>query len=101
MKRRIVEALVEGVRANTVERWGVQESEITITYRFSQPDEPATLVLPRSHRPSTRNRIPDKLETLGDHILRRRLALKLLQLQAAEQLGVDKTSVRNWERNHT
>jgi transcriptional regulator with XRE-family HTH domain len=38
---------------------------------------------------------------MGDHLLRRRLALKLLQRQAAEQLGVDKTSVHNWERNHT
>jgi site-specific DNA recombinase len=75
MRRKIVEALVESVQANTLERWGVQETEITVTYRFSQPSEPAPLVLPRSHRLSTRNRIPEKLETIGDHLLRRRLAL--------------------------
>jgi transcriptional regulator with XRE-family HTH domain len=100
MKRRIVEALVEGIQANTIERWGVQESEITITYRFSQPSEPAPLVLPRSHRLNTRNRISEKLETVGDHLLRRRLALKLLQHQVAEILGVDNTSIHNWERNY-
>jgi hypothetical protein len=35
-KRRIVEILVERVQADTVERFGVQQSEITIIYRFSQ-----------------------------------------------------------------
>ena len=54
LKRRIVEILVEKVEANTIERWGVQQSEITINYRFSQPDEPAALVLPRSHRLNNR-----------------------------------------------
>jgi transcriptional regulator with XRE-family HTH domain len=101
MRRKIVEALVESVQANTLERWGVQETEITVTYRFSQPSEPAPLVLPRSHRLSTRNRIPEKLETIGDHLLRRRLALKLLQREVGEILGVDKTSIYNWERNYS
>jgi site-specific DNA recombinase len=101
LRRRIVEVLVEKVQADTVERWGVQHSEITITYRFSQPNEPAALVLPRQHRLSSRNRVPEKLETLGDHLLRRRLTLKLLQRQAAEQIGVDKTSFHNWETNRT
>lgn len=31
LKRRIVEILVERVEANTIERWGVQQSEITIS----------------------------------------------------------------------
>ena len=101
LKRRIVEALVEKVEANTVERWGVQQSEITISYRFSQPDESAALVLPRSHRISTRNRVPDQLNTIGDHLLRRRLMLKLLQKDVAEQIGVDKSSIGNWELNRT
>ena len=101
MKRRIVEILVERVQADTVERWGVQQSEITIEYRFSQPDEPAVLVLPRSHRIASRNRVPEKLETIGDHLLRRRLTLKLLQREVAEQLGVDKTSICNWENNRS
>ncbi len=101
MKRRIVEVLVEKIEANTVEKWGVQQSEITITYRFSQPNEPVPLVLPRAHRLSSRNRVPEKLETIGDHLLRRRLTLKLLQRQAAERIGVDKTSFRNWETNRS
>jgi transcriptional regulator with XRE-family HTH domain len=92
---------VEKVEANTVERWGVQQSEIVITYRFSQPDEPAPLVLPRSHRLNSRNRSPEELNTLGDHLLRRRLVLKLLQRQVAEQLSVDKASIVNWEGNRT
>ena len=29
------------------------------------------------------------------------MMLKLLQRDVAEQLGVDKTSVHNWEANHT
>ena len=101
LKRRIVEILVEKIQANTVERWGVQQSEIIINYRFNQPNEPAALVLPRSHRLANRNRSPEQLNTLGDHLLRRRLTLKLLQRQVAEQLGVDKTSIYNWETNRT
>lgn len=95
LKRRIVEILVETVEANVVERWGIQQSEITIRYRFSQPSEPAPLVLPRSHRLNNRKQPPEKLNTLGDHLLRRRLVLKLLQRQVGEQIGVDKTSIAN------
>ncbi len=101
LKRRIVEILVERVEANTVERWGVQQSEITISYRFSEPDEPAALVLPRSHRLNSRNRSPEELNTIGDHLLRRRLVMKLLQRQVAEQIGVDKASIYNWEGNRS
>jgi site-specific DNA recombinase len=101
LKRRIVEILVETIEANTVERWGVQQSEIVITYRFSQPDEPAALVLPRCHKLRSRNQPPEELNTLGDHLLRRRLVLKLLQRQVAEQIGVDKTSITNWEANRS
>jgi site-specific DNA recombinase len=101
LKRRIVEILVEAIEANTVERWGVLQSEITISYRFSQPDEPAALILPRNHRMISRNRSPEQLNTLGDHLLRRRLILKLLQRQVAEQIGVKKCSIFNWEKNRT
>ena len=101
LKRRIIEVLVDSVQANTVERWGVQQSEVTITYRFSQPNEPAALVLPKFHRMNSRNRPLDQLNTLGDHLLRRRLTQKLLQRQVAEQIGVDKTSIANWESNRT
>ena len=40
-------------------------------------------------------------QTVGDHIRKRRLTLKLLQKDVAEQLGVDKTSVLNWEGNRS
>jgi DNA-binding transcriptional regulator YiaG len=99
LKRRIIEILVEKVQADTVERWGVQQSELTIIYRFSQPNKPATLVLPRSVRISSRNRLPETLETIGDHLLRRRLSLKLIQRQIASQLEVSVVGLRNWEAN--
>jgi transcriptional regulator with XRE-family HTH domain len=76
-------------------------AEIVITYRFSQPNEPAALVLPRSHSLINRNRPAEIIEHVGDHLRRRRLTLKLLQRQVAEQLGVDKTSIYNWEANRT
>jgi len=101
LKRRIIEILVERIQADTVERWGVQQSEVIITYRFSTPDEPAVLVLPRSYRLGNRNRAPEHLNTVGDHLLRRRLMLKLLQKQVAKQLGVDEASVYNWENNRS
>jgi transcriptional regulator with XRE-family HTH domain len=101
LKRRIVEVLVERIQADTVERWGVQQTEITISYRFGQPDQPAALVLPRAHRISSRNQPPERLETLGDHLLRRRLLLKLIQRQVAEQIGADVCSLRNWEANRS
>ncbi len=42
---------------------------------------------------------PKKLVTIGDHIRKRRLDLKLTQKQVAELVGVDQTTVWNWERN--
>jgi transcriptional regulator with XRE-family HTH domain len=48
---------------------------------------------------TSRTRSPEKLETLGDHLRRRRLTLKLIQRQVAEQIGVDATSIHNWETN--
>jgi site-specific DNA recombinase len=101
IKRRIIEVLVERVQADTVERWGVQQSELTIVYRFSQPNEPAALVLPRQVRINSRSRLPEELETIGDHLLRRRLMLKLIQRQVANQLGVNVSSLRNWEANRS
>jgi transcriptional regulator with XRE-family HTH domain len=42
---------------------------------------------------------PVSLTTLGDHIRKRRLDLKLLQKEVAGRLGVDTTTVTNWEKN--
>jgi hypothetical protein len=78
----------EKTQANTTERWGVPQSELRIFYRFSQPAEAAALVLPRPIRLTSKSRLPEKLETIGDHLLRRRLGLKLIQRQVATQLGV-------------
>ncbi|MGB8477997.1 MAG: helix-turn-helix transcriptional regulator [Acidobacteriaceae bacterium] len=42
---------------------------------------------------------PKQLNTLGDHIRTRRLDLKLLQGQVADQIGVHEQTITNWERN--
>jgi transcriptional regulator with XRE-family HTH domain len=44
---------------------------------------------------------PKGINTLSDYILTRRLDLKLLQKQAADQIGVDEATITNWERNAT
>lgn len=49
MKRRLVEVLVAGVRIDTVEECGVKQNKITITYRFSEPDLPMSVVLTQSY----------------------------------------------------
>ncbi len=87
LKRRIFESLVEKIEANVVDRWGVRQSELTIVYRFHQPGEMAPLVLPRCHRIGARNEAVTPPSTLGDHLRQRRLTLKLLQRQVAQQTG--------------
>jgi len=42
---------------------------------------------------------PQQLNSLGDHIRSRRLDLKLFQSEVAEQIGVDTTTICNWEIN--
>jgi transcriptional regulator with XRE-family HTH domain len=42
---------------------------------------------------------PAALVTLGDHLRARRLDLGLLQKQVADEIGVDETSIYNWESN--
>ena len=44
---------------------------------------------------------PRELRTLGDHLRKRRLDLKLLQREVAQILGVNSTSINNWENNLT
>ena len=100
-KRRLIEVLVGGVRVDTVEECGVKQNRITVTYRFSQPDQAMPLALPQSYSTGRVIRIPVAPQTVGDHIRKRRLGLKLLQKDVAEQLGVDKTSVFNWEGNRS
>jgi transcriptional regulator with XRE-family HTH domain len=42
---------------------------------------------------------PQQLNTLGDHLRSRRLDLDLSQSNVAEQIGVDTTTICNWESN--
>ena len=44
---------------------------------------------------------PAQLNTLGDHLRKRRLDLGLLQQEVATQLGVAEATITNWELNHT
>jgi transcriptional regulator with XRE-family HTH domain len=99
MKRRLIESLVAGVRVDTVEECGVKQSKITVIYRFSQPDQPMPVILPQSYSSGRVVRIPTEPKTIGDHIRRRRLGLKMLQREVAEQIGVCEPSVFNWEKN--
>jgi DNA-binding XRE family transcriptional regulator len=44
---------------------------------------------------------PQILKTWGDHLLKRRLELNLFQREVAHILGVNATTIMNWERHHT
>ena len=44
---------------------------------------------------------PAQLNTLGDHIRKRRLDLGLLQREVAEELGVTESTIWNWEANYS
>ena len=74
-------------------------SEIVIRYRFSQPHDGAALLWSCAHCLDNRNAGPEQLHTLGDHLRRRRLTLKLPQEQAAKQLGVGRASLHQWEQD--
>jgi site-specific DNA recombinase len=50
IKRRLIETLVAGVRVDTIEECGVKQSKITVTYRFSEPDQAIQTVLSQSYR---------------------------------------------------
>ncbi len=57
------------------------------------------LVLPQSYNTGRVVRIPTELNTVGDHIRRKRLGLKMLQREVAERIGVGETSVFKREAN--
>lgn len=44
---------------------------------------------------------PETLQTIGDHLRKRRLDLKLYQKDVAKATGVDTLTVCNWENNLT
>jgi len=90
---------VTGIGVETVEAWGAKQAKITVNYRFSPQNEHARLVLKQSYNAGHFVRIPLEPKTVGDHIRRKRLSLKLVQTQVAERVGVGKSSLYNWESN--
>jgi DNA-binding XRE family transcriptional regulator len=44
---------------------------------------------------------PASPETLGDHLKKKRLDLGLNKKQAGQEIGVDETTVYNWENSRT
>ncbi|MGB6690746.1 MAG: helix-turn-helix transcriptional regulator [Terracidiphilus sp.] len=44
---------------------------------------------------------PKQINSSGDHIRARRLDLNFLQKRVADQIGVDESTITNWERNAT
>jgi transcriptional regulator with XRE-family HTH domain len=97
----LIEVLVAGIRVETVELHGVKQARIVTTYRFAEPSQPMPLVLAQSYITGKVVRIPVEPKTIGDHIRRRRLELKLLHKDVAKQLGVCQPSVYNWEANRS
>lgn len=47
------------------------------------------------------SKYPKELKTLGDHIRKRRINLGLLQREVAEEIGVSKATIYNWENHRT
>jgi transcriptional regulator with XRE-family HTH domain len=54
----------------------------------------------KGQRPKSK-KYPNEINTLGDYLRKRRLDLGLLQREVAERIGVDETSIYNWERQRT
>ena len=47
------------------------------------------------------SKIPQKLISIGDNIKKKRLERQLTQLQLARLIGVEETSIYNWENNRS
>jgi DNA-binding transcriptional regulator YiaG len=71
--------------------WSHSSHSRRVALRFCKSEQ-------RSEKPKPKG-YPLEPKTIGDHIKKRRLDLKLFQRQVAEQLGVDETTIHNWERN--
>jgi hypothetical protein len=71
-----------------------EQSRITV----SQPDQPMPLVLPQSNTTGSVIRIPVEPRTVGDHIRKRRLSLRMHQKDVVHQIGVDNARVCNSRR---
>ena len=98
LKRNLIEVLVSGIRVETIDGDEGKQSKTTVLYRFSSPGGGMPLVLPQAYGARS---TPKEPMTVGDHIRKRRVAMKSRQKDVAEQVGVDVTTVRNWEGNRT
>lgn len=87
------------MRIDLVEERGVKQSEVAVTYRFSEPDLPMPIVFTQSCGSGRVIRIPTQPQIRGDHIRLRRLGLKPLQREAAERIGVCEPGIFNCEAN--
>ena len=57
--------------------------------------------LPVATRKPLSEAYPKEVRTLGDRIRKKRLDLGLRQRDVATQIGCDKTTVANWEKNRS
>ncbi len=56
---------------------------------------------PKTLRSAKPTPYPDVPETLGDHLLKRRHELGLLQKHVAASIGVNSWTLANWEKGYT
>ncbi len=98
LKRHLVEVLVGGIRVETVDGDEGKFSRTTVSYQFSPAGDGVPLILPQSY--GARSTIEEP-GAVGNHLRKRRVALRLRQRDVAAQVGVDVTTLRNWERNRT
>ncbi len=99
LKRQLVEAIVSGIRVSTFEREGPKQCRITVDYRFSEPGEALPVISQAYEFGATPTAEGPK--TVGDHIRRARIRQRLRQADVAERIGVDETSIVNWESGRT
>ena len=55
----------------------------------------------KAARPLSLPDYPQTLDTLGDHIRKKRLDLELLQKDVAKMIGTTESTIWNWENNYT
>ncbi len=105
-KRKIIESITENVTI------GTEDVTINLCYLPSSSELMATgqrnliPALPFCHitlkgQKPPHPAYPRELKTVGDHLRKKRLELKLLQKDVAMILGVDEATVYNWENNRS
>jgi site-specific DNA recombinase len=98
LKRELIEILVASIRVETIDDHGIDQTRITVTYRFKDSGDGVPALLSQQYF-SGPQQIAIQPQTVGDHLRLRRLRLKLRQRDVAKKLGVKASSVWNWENN--